>query len=42
MYFINYILYTTAIESIKEKEILAKSNFEIERLKFMCYCETKL
>lgn len=23
-------------------EILAKSNFKIERLKFMCYCETKL
>jgi len=23
-------------------EILAKSNFKIERLKFLCYCETKL
>ena len=23
-------------------EILAKLNFKIERLKFMCYCETKL
>ena len=23
-------------------KILAKSNFKIERLKFMCYCETKL
>jgi RyR domain. len=23
-------------------EILAKSNFKIERLKFMCYCETKI